>query len=442
MKDFKSLLNALNLQDEQPAMGQVEIPFAPNNELPANYNQLAQQEELPAAPIPAPVVPKAAPVESSVPAQLLKNFQGVPEDTRSPASTDVSSMSQTKNKVSGMIPDSDKAEGSETAEGRLERLMRELNEQRNKDAEDASSRQFKANMIKAITDNLGGVVAGSQAMNTKAAVNPVKTQGYDVGDLVGQVDKKFAGDREALMDQYKQLLNARDRSEQRKFQQEQLNLTREGLKIKQQLANQKAAKDGAKLTLTPGEEAADKNFAKDYNNLTSKGLNNASTAVDRLEKLADEIEKEGDGIFAAGGGRTSVLPDVIRSDKSIRWRDAAANEANTTLKELFPGSLSDDERRAAAREYYNDKLSNSENAKIIRSKANQLRQSFEDQRTKADYFSKSGTLKGLGPNSARNPAENTISNVDAKIDAFMKKNADKVKSRDEAIAILKKAGKI
>lgn len=380
MANFLDLLNQLNAQETS----KVEVPMAPQATMPEDLNQLAQEE----------AIEQAAPAR----APALGSNQEKPIN-RGPAAISpelsTESMTKTRTMTSGpMIPESDVANGSETAEARLERLMRELQDQRNKEREEAASRQFKGEIAQSITKGLGGVLAGSQAMNTKASVKPTETGTINVGDLVGQVDKKFAGDREALMDQYKQLLNARDRSEQRKYQQEQLNLTKEGLRLKEKALDKKSSK--LSETLTPGEKRADETFAKDFNNLTSKGFNNAETAISRIEKVAEELENEGDGYLSAGAGRTSILPDSFRQRDSIRWRDAAQNEANATLKELFPGSLSDDERRAAAKEYYNDQLSNAENAKILKAKAAQLRRSVADQRQKAEYFAQHGTLKGLG----------------------------------------------
>jgi hypothetical protein len=424
MNDFRKLLSDLNSQDEQTEA--VQIPFAPQATMPDVLAQAAQEEAEIQAPARIPASQPAKPSENSASLSPLPSIvqQGIPESSSS-------SESRAKTSISGTVPASDKADGSESAEARLERLMRELNEQRNKEREEASSREFKADVVKAITDNIGTFVGGMQAKNSKASVTPVQTKGYDVGDLVAQVDKKFTGDREALLDQYKQLLNARDRSEQRKFQRDSLEIQREGNRIKQQLANQKGS--NLSSSLTPGEKKVDETFAKDYNMLTSKGFNNAETSIKRLEQIASELESEGDGLLSAGGGRTSILPDAVRSQDSIRWRDDAANQANATLKELFPGSLSDDERRAAAREFYNDTLGNVDNAKILKDKAAQLRKSLQDQKAKAEYFSQKGTLKGKGP------AEATPSD-DPRIDSFMQKNG--ITDRNEAIAILKKAGKL
>lgn len=367
--------------------------------VPAAYDTMAAQEES--------YVPESAPARAPAlaPTEPFKTNE---------------TQTKLKTMISGTVPSPGAPAPAEDGESRLERLMNELKTQRDSAANEAASRQFKANIVKGLTDNIGNIVGGAQAMNTKASVTPVQVKGYDVGDLVGQVDKRYAGDREALLEQYKNLMNAKDKGEQRKYQQEQLGIQREGNRIKEKLGHAKIDAKSGGLELTPGEEATDKAFAKDYNLLTSKGFNNAEVSIKKLDDLADKLDKEGDGVLAAGGGRTSILPDSFRDRDSINWRDSAQNEAFSTLKDLFPGSISDGERKAAAQGYYNDQLKNSENAKIIRTKSAQLKQSLLDQKSKAEHFSKVGTLKGHGLSTERKPAENTISDVGGTVERLDK----------------------
>ncbi len=154
---------------------------------------------------------------------------------------------------------------------------------------------------------------------------------------------------------------------------------------------------------TEGQRAVDKDYAKHYNNFTQKGAVNAKTAIDRLEALTAEMEKD-TGIGEAGGGRiASVLPDVMRSRKAIERRDLARNFANTTLKELFGGQLSDAEREAAAKEYYNDSLDNTANAKILRDKIAQLKTGYATEVAKAKHYEKNGSLKRFQGITGDNP---------------------------------------
>lgn len=379
MNNFLDLLNKLKPQETQTT----EIPFAPAATMPDDLQALAMQE----------AQEQVVPV-SRAPALGSNAEQPI---SRAPASS--SSMTKTSQKISGTLPS---PAAPEEAEQRLERLMRELSEERGRQVDDANSRQLKAGIAQSIVGNLGNLVAGSQAMNTGASVTAPKVAGLDIGDLVGKVDKRFAGDQEALLNQYKMLMNSKDKQEQRKYQQESLNIQREGMNLKRDLASLKAG--NLKASLSPGEEAADKAFAKDYNNFTSKGFTNAQTAINNLKKISEELKVEGDGYLASGGGRTSVLPDSMRSRESIRRRNGAGNEAVATLKELFPGSISDGEREASRNAYYDDQLGNKDNAVILDGKIKQLEQSLIDQQAKAAYFSKHGTLKGMGVDNASKPS--------------------------------------
>jgi len=122
---------------------------------------------------------------------------------------------------------------------------------------------------------------------------------------------------------------------------------------------------------------------------------NAKVAIQNLEELATEMEED-TGIFESGGGRfANTLHDSLRSRTAIRRRDQAKNFANTTLKELFGGQLSDAEREAAAKEYYNDALNNEENSLIIRRKVAQLKEGYQSELQKAQFFENNRTLYGF-----------------------------------------------
>jgi hypothetical protein len=150
--------------------------------------------------------------------------------------------------------------------------------------------------------------------------------------------------------------------------------------------------------LSPGQKKVDEDYAKRYNDFISKDKNNTINTLNKMDALASELEKD-KGLIQSGGGRTSVLPDVLRFSDSIRRRDEARNYANASLKELFGGQLSDAEREAAANEYYNDKLSNEENAKLLRTQMKKLEDNLRTKTEQANYFKKYQTLEGHEPTS-------------------------------------------
>lgn len=151
--------------------------------------------------------------------------------------------------------------------------------------------------------------------------------------------------------------------------------------------------------LTPGETAVDKAYGKEYVDFTTKGINSGST-IEKIEQLANDMEATGaskDELLALdeGGALANIAPDFFKSRKMIKERDQARNFANTTLKELFGGQLSDAEREAAAKEYYNEALPREENIKIMRQKVAEIKRAYEAKRAKAKHFEERGTLKGF-----------------------------------------------
>lgn len=209
--------------------------------------------------------------------------------------------------------------------------------------------------------------------------------------------KQEDADRKFKLAQYMQQMSRQGKMDERqaRLDQETKDYRDRQLGLDQQKLEIAKNKSQGNQGYSEGQKAVDKDYAKHYNTFTQKGAVNAKTAIDRLEGLADEMEAD-TGLFESGGGRfASELPDALRSRDAIRRRDQAKNFANTTLKELFGGQLSDAEREAAAKEYYNDALGNAENAKIIRAKIAQLRDSYNTEVAKAKYYENNGTLQGF-----------------------------------------------
>ncbi len=148
--------------------------------------------------------------------------------------------------------------------------------------------------------------------------------------------------------------------------------------------------------LTEGQKAVDKDYAKDYNDLTGGGEVSAKNAINKLKSLRNNMSKD-KGLIQSGGGPISgSLPDMFRTQKSIAQRDNIVSVANSALKATFGGQLSDGERKALANEFYNDKLSNEENLKVIDRKISELEAGLENQKKKAKYYEDNQSLANYG----------------------------------------------
>lgn len=363
--------------------------------LPDDYNELAQQEALQS------VAPIATPDLARAPALSSNNEQPI---SRAPAST--SSMTKESMKISGTIPTQSSNEPkSEDSEARLERLMRELQAERSKQLEDAASRQMKANVMQSIVGNLGGLVGGSQAMNTGAAVTSPQVKGLDIGDLVGQVDKRFAGDQESLLNQYKMLMNAKDKADQRKFQQESLQVQREGNDLKRDIASMKG--NNLKSSLTPGQEARDKDWGKRDNEWTTTGRAKVGTNLNKLEEVASKLENLPENERTSDNRLQGRLWDVFQPEDDINMREAVRSAAQETLRSTLGAQFTEKEGEAIMKRAYDPNLSPASNAKRIRTVIEELKQMRDANDAKSAHFGKKGTLNGQ---TTDNSSENTISN--------------------------------
>lgn len=154
--------------------------------------------------------------------------------------------------------------------------------------------------------------------------------------------------------------------------------------------------------LTEGQRSVDKDYAKHYNDFTGKGKVNAQQTINQLTQLQNELKKESGNFIQAGGGRLgSMLPDQLRSTDSIRWKSEIPAKANLVLKDLFGGQLSDGERLAEAKTYYNDLLSPEENAKVLEKKIDTLKKQLQSESAKASFYERNGSLKGFATNGSQ-----------------------------------------
>lgn len=215
------------------------------------------------------------------------------------------------------------------------------------------------------------------------------------GQSAKQLTNLFKYLQDDAVQYYKNLNDQKDRTSKEKMSEEDRK-SKESIAQINAGAKVEAVKQKQDSARSEGQKAVDKKYAVDYNDFTRKGHVNVKNSIEKLEAIATELEKD-QGIGESGGGRiASVLPEVMRDRDAIRRRDAARNEANSGLKALFPGALSDDERKAASQEFYNDALDNKENAKIIRRKVIDMKMGLNQELAKAKYFENNkGTLEGF-----------------------------------------------
>ena len=305
--DLKAFLEALKPAPESD----VQIPFAPV--MPDELAQAAQLEAIQQAPAPVQNIEK--PIVRAPAAQEPLKQATAPTAPEAP-------------------------EAVETDGSRLERLMKDLNEQRNKEREDAASRQMKANIFKAIGESIGGMVSGAQAMNTKASVKAGPAPTINVGDLVADVDKRFSDDRKSLLDEYKALKSSQKSQGLTPYQEAMISLAMGNQGLKKDMFDQShVERKNDKIRLD--KENQDKRVTQVSDKVAKSGLQSLEGTIYQIEQeLGMPIEQAlKEGVDVEGFGRLgSLTPDIMTGDKGRSIRQLVQNLQNVQISKQYGAS--------------------------------------------------------------------------------------------------------
>lgn len=268
-------------------------------------------------------------------------------------------------------------------QGKLYQAYKQAKEAKKLEEEDANTAQLK---------DMGSSATKARRMYAKKYLPPGtdvdSMSGYDI-DQILSVPKMLETEAQSRVtfDNDMAKLKFSKNADMEKMREEQR------IKSQDRLTEQAAKRSEG---LTEGRKAVDKDFAKDYNDFTGGGEAKAKDAIAKLNSLRAEIANDKGFVQAGGGPIAGSMPDMFRTQASIARRDNIVSVANSALKATFGGQLSDGERNALAKEFYNDKLSNAENLKIIDRKIAELNHGLGVQKAKSAYFQKKGTLSGFG----------------------------------------------
>ena len=307
--DLKAFLEALKPAPESD----VQIPFAPV--MPDELAQAAQLEAIQQAPAPVQNIEK--PIVRAPAAQEPLKQATAPTAPEAP-------------------------EAVETDGSRLERLMKDLNEQRNKEREDAASRQMKANIFKAIGESIGGMVSGAQAMNTKASVKAGPAPTINVGDLVADVDKRFSDDRKSLLDEYKALKSSQKSQGLTPYQEAMISLAMGNQGLKKDMFDQ-----SHELRQENKARLEDENKEKQIQKVSDK-LGNGQDLLNALDSFEGSVGEKLDNLNVKGNkiitekGKTIDLPGVnVPGLGRISAYSEDARDLNAKMAKIFNVELKD-----------------------------------------------------------------------------------------------------
>ena len=368
--EFQQFQNAQDSSEEMPVLAQPERQFAQSTAL-ENSSSVAPINE-----------------ESDIPVQ-----------TRVPAATDVSAQVKSKDQSTNS---SYNKEAGETPS--LMKRYEDLLAERKAAMQEAQRSEMIQSLIGGIGQSLSKISAGGIARNVGAKVTPNEIPVFKQ-DVVGNVQKQYNPEVEAMLNQYKLLQGDKERENSDKLKAEEMGLKRLELGLKaRELADKKAGTGS--LSLTKGQEAADKKAGEFYANyIKGGGRARAEQSLKNLKALYEEIKAD-QGFIQAGGTRHTWIPDSLRDRDSIRRRSEAVSFAMEGLKNTFGGQgITDSERKALAESFYNDQLPNKDNAKILARKIEALEKDMEADRKMAKEFQQRGTISQY--NLDNNTAETT-----------------------------------
>ena len=173
--------------------------------------------------------------------------------------------------------------------------------------------------------------------------------------------------------------------------------------FKERLLNKQLAADKENATLknqglTKGQEKLDADYAANHEKYIRSGAVNAEKSIAQLKEVLAEVKEKAGYIDEMIAGRASFMPDAVRSTDRVRLRDNARNTAMAGLKEIFTGTMSDKDVERASAEFFNDKLSYGDNARILEDKIKQLEAQKKNADQIANHFSTYGSLSNYSTN--------------------------------------------
>lgn len=304
---YNDMMKALGMPENPNA--DLTIPYAPESEL----------EPEAVMPVPAALPPRPAPARSEFQDPGLRQAEAA---------------------LAG-LPEDDAPEESQLE--RLERLSQELQTNRAKELDDAGRRQMYQDILSGVNSNLGLIVGGAQAMNTKASVTPAKAGEIKQRDFAKEVSERYKGDQEAMLERYKTLVKAQqDAAGISDYQKQRLELERERLGLQRDMEQGKGSRFYDAL-----------GFRKEEKNELSDKQTESMSSFGKVEGLLNDIK----GRTAKFKNKLGPYASVIESKKSLvpglqedpdfaAFRATVSDQLSQYIKSLSGLTVSDKERQA------------------------------------------------------------------------------------------------
>ncbi len=160
-----------------------------------------------------------------------------------------------------------------------------------------------------------------------------------------------------------------------------------------------------------GIKSLDRTFAKDYDEWSSGGEAAVDKNITRLTDTRDYLEKHKDDLFGTSGRITGRLPDILRSEESIKARQDTQAAAQGALKATLGAQFTEREGERIMASAYNEKLSPQENINKINAAILELETAKRNKNQKSSYFENNKSLDGYKSQSSQAPQVESPLNI-------------------------------
>lgn len=147
--------------------------------------------------------------------------------------------------------------------------------------------------------------------------------------------------------------------------------------------------------LTPGQEAADKAFGKEYSDYVAGGGSEGLKKNIQSLEFAKEGLKQGDKYDRWAGFLPRMVREVI-SPAQVAREDAVKNAIQATLRQTLGAQFTEKEGQALLERAYNPRLPVEENVRRVEQAAQELKRTAAQKMKSAEQFERTGSLVGLG----------------------------------------------
>jgi hypothetical protein len=140
-----------------------------------------------------------------------------------------------------------------------------------------------------------------------------------------------------------------------------------------------------------GQQAVDKDYAKDYNDWTSNGKPSLDKNLQSLEEARDALKTDP----SLTGGMTGVMGDRFTADRVLKQRQKVQSAVQNSLKATLGAQFTEKEGERILKNAYNEAASADTNTESLNKTIAQLRASAANNDQKSKYYEQHGSLRGF-----------------------------------------------